>query len=206
MTNIIIACDDEDSRLGNFFKACADDLTVSFSNNHVLETILSKTLNSAYLQIIIENISVSSFIICPYSHGISDALLCGSEKYIEKDINMHLFSGSLFYSFSCFSSTELGVSLVKNGCKAFIGYKNEASIWTTYQAVFVECANYAMKMFEQGYSLLSAFNMMKEKHNQEVDKIYTTDFLVASIIMENRDGLVLLGDEKIVIEDFENQK
>ena len=205
MTNIIVACDNEDSKLGSFFNACAADLAAFFNDEeYVLETIPSSTLNSTYLQIVIEKISAPSFIICPYSHGESNALLCRGEKYIEKDINMHLFSGALFYSFSCLASLELGTSLVDNGCRAFVGYKNEASIWTTYQGVFVECANYAMKMFSEGLSLSSAFDKMIEKHNQEIDKMYAMDFFIASIIADNRDGLVLLGDRGVTIEDFKH--
>ena len=207
MTNIVIACDDDDHDLGGFFKACADDLNAFFEgDNYVIETISSSSrrLNSAYLQIVIEKISVSPFIICPYSHGESGSLLCGNEKYIEKDVSTHLFLDSLFYSFSCFTSLELGKSLIESGCKAFVGYKNKASIWTTYQSPFVECANHAMKMFSKGHTLSSAFNMMIDRHNQEIDKIYTADFLIASIIMENRDGLVLLGDEEVTIEDFKH--
>ena len=115
---------------------------------------------------------------------------------------MHLFSGSLFYSFSCLASLELGTSLIDNGCRAFVGYRNEAAIWTTYQNVFVECANHAMRMFSAGLPLSSAFDKMIEKHNEKIDEIYTEDFFVASIIADNRDGLVLLGDEKITIKDF----
>ena len=205
MTNIIVACDDEDPDLGRFFKACLDNLATFFrSDDYTLETVLSKKLNSVYLQIIIEKISTSSFIICPYSHGEADSLLCKSERYVEKDVSMHLFSNSFFYSFSCFTSLELGKSLVENGCRAFIGYNNKASIWTTYQSVFVECANHAMKVFVEGHSLSFAFDKMVEKHNEEVDKIYATDFLIASVIMENRDGLTFLGDGETIIDDFKH--
>ena len=66
MTNIIVACDNEDSKLGSFFNACANDIITFFNEDeYVLETILSSTLNSTYLQIVVEKISVPSFIICP---------------------------------------------------------------------------------------------------------------------------------------------
>ena len=37
-------------------------------------------------------------------------------------------------------------------------------------------------------------NQMKDKYNKEIDDIYTQDFLIASILMENRYALVLYGE------------
>ena len=85
--------------------------------------------------------------------------------------------------------------MIDNGCLCFIGYNKVISIWSTYVQPFVICANHGLKLFFNGINTSQILLEMKKQYNVEIDDIYPKDFIIASILRENRDSLVLHGDD-----------
>ena len=201
MANTILAFDEDDTSLGFFFKFCKDDLESFFKSITIVpDFIHSKILNEVTVSVYAAK--YEKFVFGAYSHGNDNCLLeSATTPYISVTRNIANFKDSFFYTFSCYAGKNLGKDLISNECLCFIGYKNEIAIWNSYIKPFVECANFGLIQFFNGIDTFSIFKQMSEKYNEEIDKIYTSDFMIASILRENRDALVLHGN-KINIKDL----
>lgn len=194
MTNTVIAVDEADVNLGSFFQLCMDDLVAFFNNITIVPTILnSARLNDLSVQLTTQ--PLNAFVFGAYSHGNINCLLKANTSYISTTVNNTCFGNSFFYTFSCSCGHELGDNLIQNGCLSFIGYKKVVSIWSTYVEPFVTCANHGLKLFYNGVSTFQIEAEMKAQYNIEIDAIYNTDFMIASILRENRDALIKHGND-----------
>ena len=202
MAKTILAFDENDSVLGSFFQSCKENLDSFFAQIDIQPTFLnSNTLNDLAIEIVTKDIS--SFVFGAYSHGDNDCLLKKTSIPYISLTNSSNFKNSFFYTFSCSTGKELGLNLIKNGCHCYIGYNDIVAIWSTYQKPFIECANYGIIQFFYGEESHTIINQMKEKYNDEIDNMYKQDFLIASILRDNRDGLIILG-KNISLINFTN--
>lgn len=199
MINILLAFDEEDDEIGAFNRGCKEDYMdfLNDTDNNIID-IGSNTLNSLNIQLRTEQLS--SFIFVAYSHGEDYRLFSRSGDYISTEVNISYFSNSFFYTVSCHTGSQLGNELIKNGCKCYFGYKNLFNSWLGYKD-FSECANYGFFRFLEGTLTDEIYNSMIEKYNIHIDRLYKDNFMQAALLMENRDGLVKLG-ENIVINDL----
>lgn len=200
MAKTLLVFDELDVGLGPFFQSCMINLETFFDNMNIERDILrSVQLNNLSVQLKTE--SLDKFVFAAYSHGYKNCLLNSNIPYISTTVNDKSFNNTFFYTFSCSSGIELGTHLIQNGCLCYIGYNKEISIWNTFLTPFVECANYGLKQFFEGQDTTALFAKMDEKYNFEIDAIYETDFMIASILRDNRDALVISG-VNINITDF----
>lgn len=200
MIKFILAYDEGNAELGNFFNMCATDLKNSFiADKHelVLE-IPSRRLNTYFLELSLAQYKEAKFIFTAYSHGSEDRLT-SHEVYLSTNSNLQPFQNSLFYTFSCLTGVNLGTKLVDNGCLAFVGYKVEAYIITRNEDIFTEGANFGLKQFLSGESIGNSIKQMKNKHSELIDATYEKYPLVASTLRSNRDGLILIGNTELNI-------
>jgi hypothetical protein len=194
MANTIIVVDEADSKLGDFFQVCIEDLTIFFNNINIKTTLLNSVkLNDLSVQLITG--SFETFVFGAYSHGNKNCLVKSNNPYVSTTINNTCFNNSFFYTFSCSSGYELGSNLIENGCLCFIGYNKIISIWSTYIQPFVICANHGLKLFYSGLNTFEILSEMKNQYNIEIDELYPKDFMIASILRENRDALVKHGND-----------
>lgn len=193
MANTILAFDELDKALGSFFQFCKENLDSFFDTTNINPTFLnSNKLDDLAIGLVTQDIP--SFVFGAYSHGGNDCLLkSASTPYVSRT-NSSNFNKSFFYTFSCSSGKELGADLIDKGCHCYIGYKDVVAIWNTYQGPFMECANYGLIQFFNGEESYSIINQMKNKYNEEIDNMYRQDFLIASILKDNRDALILYGN------------
>lgn len=202
MAKTILAFDESDKALGSFFLACKVNLEEFFEKGAILTTQLnSSRLNDLAIQF--ATADHASFIFGAYSHGGNDCLVQAAKTpYISMELNGMCFKNSFFYTFSCLAGKELGENLVhKAGCICFIGYKESVAIWSTFIQPFVETANYGLFQFFSGHNTIDIVQQMKAKYNHEIDLLYKQDFLIASILRENRDALTFHGNG-VVIDQF----
>jgi len=194
MADTIIVIDELDNALGSFFQSCQNQLYDFFDSAGISATLLnSNKLNDLSVQMI--TAPFNKFIFGAYSHGGKNCLVKSNIPYVSTTVNNSSFNNSFFYTFSCSCGFELGEHLTQNGCLCFIGYNQVVSIWSTYVHPFVNCANYGLIRFYNGDSSYSIIKQMKDKYNEEIDAIYSTDYIIASILRENRDALVLHGGD-----------
>lgn len=192
MAKTVLVFDELDSGLGVFFQNCMDNLDVFFNSMNIERDVLrSGQLNDFSVQL--KTNPLDKFVFAAYSHGGKNCLLNSNIPYISTTVNNKCFNNAFFYTFSCSSGFELGGHLINNGCLCYIGYNRVVSIWSTYLQPFVECANFGLIQFFKGHDTISVFTKMDEKYNYEIDAIYSEDFMIASILRENRDALVIHG-------------
>lgn len=202
MAKTLLVCDELDGGLGLFFGSCLKNLELFFTELDIENEVLKNgQLNDLSVQL--KTNLLDKFIFVAYSHGYTNCLLNANIPYISTTMNDKCFNNSFFYTFSCSSGSELASHLINNGCLCYIGYNKEVAIWSTFITPFVECANHGLKQFFLGDDTATVYKKMDEKYNVEIDAIYKKDFMIASILRENRDALILNGIN-INILDFDN--
>jgi hypothetical protein len=207
MINIDIAFDNGDVGLGDYFEQSKIDL-VSFvhatRNDHLINEIPGPRCNQAYIDLRVPAINGGNFLFVCYSHGKEDSLTANGDFYIKKDVNCELFINSFFYSMSCLTAKELGVSLLGKGCHVFIGFKEEAGAFLgAYQSMSIACDNFAIKKFVEGYSIGESVALMKQNYTRQIDVLENDgEPMLAAELRANRDALWFDGDRNLTIDQF----
>lgn len=211
MINFVIAFDNQNASLGQYFEDCQKDI-VSFLDEHKhliksFSPIPTIQCNVAYIDTVIPLLNSNPFIFIAYAHGKDDALRCSGYSFVSKD-NCHHFSNSLFYSTACLIGRKLAPELIDKGCKVFVGFNEETTVIfenPPYRRTFMECDNFAFKMFIISDSTIGqAFDAMKSYYTNRIDRAIELgeDILYISFLRENRDALLCLGDMDLKKEDF----
>ncbi|MFA7380008.1 MAG: hypothetical protein WC150_06065 [Bacteroidia bacterium] len=207
MANFHIAFDHNNVTLGLYFEKSKADLINHI--NHaiplsVVNEINSDRCNQAYIDIFIPTINLSNFIFVAYSHGLENKLTANGGSYIESDINSNLFTNCFFYSMSCLTGIDLGKKLAENNSHTFIGYNDFApALLGKYMKLSIDCDNFAIKKFIDGYTIVESFNSMKTNFTAAVDYLENKgEPLLASALRKSRDALVLYGDSSLTIAGF----
>lgn len=193
MINILLAFDEEDENIGSFNQGCKEDYETYFSGSDYknITYINSNSLNSLNVQIKSEE--EQPFIFAAYSHGEKYRLFAKEGDYVSSTVNITSFKNSFFYTVSCHTASQLGLELITNGCKCYFGYKTLFNSWLGFKD-FSECANFGFFKFIEGITTDDIFKQMMTKYNHHIDSLYKNDFFQASLLRENRDGLIKLGE------------
>lgn len=207
MISVNIAYDNKDSGLGDFFQRCKQDLLdyleATNGGDYTVDEIHTGRCNEVYIQHRISSLNTNNFLFVAYSHGDADCLTAGGAPYIHLDSNAHLFSNSFFYAVACSVGAHLGQNLIDRGCHVFIGYKDTFYFLNRQFELAIKCANIGIKMFLSGRSVGEAFGLVEKFYNQEIDKLVAfNDIMAAGFLINNRNALVLLGNNDLTIDDF----
>jgi hypothetical protein len=194
MIQAIIAVDNNDSILGNFFTECLQKIE-NYTNPLVqLDIIKSNALNDLTISLKVKNLSKIIFVAV--SHGSEDSLLSnGVTPYISSNINIDKFSESFFYTCSCLTGKMLAPKLIENGCSSYLGYDNSFSVWDFNRTPFVECATYGYKVYLEGHNIETVLEMMKLKYDEHINN-YDNDYFGAVMLLDNKNALIAQGDTK----------
>jgi hypothetical protein len=209
MINVIVAYDDIDRELGDFFRSCYYDLLQYFGNsknNIQWIDIDGDNLSRSKIQEAVSSFEGQPFVCLAYSHGTEDALQCDEGIYIDRN-NCYFFCNSFFYTFSCKAGKELGDLFVAHGCKNFVGYKDTASVILTAISYFVECANHGIKCFFENQNSLDTYHSMLDKYEEVVDRLREKgdmDSELISTLTSNKNALIMLpeNNNSVSIEEF----
>lgn len=201
MTDLIVAFDNQDSSLGVFFSRCAEVLTDSLDDNWNCISVDSSTLNDVYLEIRTKQFK-GSFIFASFTHGSESSLLASSGTFIQSPVKKNYLANSFCYCFACLSGRQLGLDLVESGTHTFVGYSNIVSFVWGYVEIFASCAVEGIIHFKNGASITESIDHKKNRYTEEIDKLYMTDFFAASVLMDNRDCLILHGNGGLSTKDF----
>jgi hypothetical protein len=211
MINFIVAYDNADAELGIYFEDCKNQLLGLLTehkelvNGDVCEFV-AKQCNSAHIDITIPSYNAKPFVFIAYSHGSETALYCGTNRYVEKNINAHHFRNSLFYTTACSAGKELGAHLVENGCLAFVGYKSDINAYTQSDKkdLSKNCDNAGIMAFlSDDITISEACDRMRNYYTQRIDDLCNfKDMLFAGDLVEARDALICLGNKELRKEDL----
>lgn len=193
MNSIILAFDDEDGELGDFFSACNSDLSTFLEGIGEKSIQLPRhSLNQASIQLITQQHKF--FLFGAYSHGSDNSLVVESVPYISTEINIDSFGDSFFYACACHTGKVLGQELINKGCGSFIGYRDKFTVWGFNIPPFVECANHGLKEFIKGKSVSEVLDSMVQKYNHHIDN-YENDSFGAVMLVSNRNALIRYGKD-----------
>lgn len=209
MINALLVCDNNDSNLGDFFEKCKIETerllassdfefnTIEISGNAAFEIAVPMNANS---------INSNPFLFVSYTHGSEDELLKNwNNPFISIDQNIDSLKNSFAYCYACKAGKNLGKQLCANGSLCFIGYKENVTVQKYFGAedAFIECAVCGIEALVEGNSTSQTLNIMKEKHTEYIDDFYLRDMLTASLFMDNRDALVLHGNNELTINNIQ---
>ena len=207
MINTVIAYDDNDFELSEYFENSHTDISDVLAANELITNISICGLECTKENIndTIRGINVEKFIFIAIAHGNEEVIAANGSPFVSFE-NYITFVNSLFYSCSCSSGQILGNELVQEGCLAFIGYFDTVFVIEEYYSIFYSCQNYGIKTFlSNDETIETSFNKMVNFYNEEIDRLVvgsTDDFLAASSLINNRDCLDILGCKTITRNDF----
>jgi hypothetical protein len=210
MINFIVAYDNQDANLGTYFEECKNQLvgllTEKDECSSAIQEIAGSRCNNAYIDITIPSYNTSPFIFVAYSHGNEKALCCGSNCYVEKDVNAHHFVNSLFYTTACSAGKELGNHLIEKGCLAFVGYKTEINAYRQEgkKEISRNCDNAGIIAFlSENITIREAYKRMKNYYTQHIDRLFNVkDMVFAGNLVKARESLICLGNKDLKKEDL----
>lgn len=207
MINTLLVFDENDKTLGAFFELCREDLHEYFLKYKITTTIIDKnSLFDITVNLKIGSFDNKSFVFASFTHGDNENLLQnGTNPYVSTTNNLNIFKKAFVYAYACKAGKVLGEEIVNAGGKCFIGYNKNIHIWSTYMLPYINTATSGLKLFYEGNNLQNVYLGIKEQYNEEIDKIYKTDFVIASILMDNRDALVIYGQNDISIDYFKTE-
>jgi len=211
MINFIVAYDNQDDHLGEYFEDCKNQLFRVLAEhsefvNGVVHEIDGNLCNDVYIDMTIPSYNTNPFIFIAYSHGSEKALCCGNNRYVEKGVNAHHFVNSLFYTTACSVGKELGEHLIGQGCLAFVGYEKTINVYQQDGNIEISrnCDNAGIIAFlSENITIFEAYTKMKKYYTQQIDRLNNIkDIVFAADLVETRDALVCLGDKNLKKEDF----
>lgn len=205
MIDLILAFDDNDSELGEYFYDGSQDILSTVSN------ISSVTLHSIDgLNCTKENISSKAlslnhkaFIFVGLCHGNKKELVA-NEVFVDFNNSFH-FVNSLFYSVACSSAHSLGKKVIADSGKCYIGYKNDSlATYDSFNNIYIECENFALNEFLKTEKTIGqTFNEMKVFFEDKIIQLYHQDEILVAMELENNlDSLSINGDQNLTRKDF----
>ena len=142
------------------------------------------------------------FLCFWYGHGKNNTFQMDNEDIITSNENYYVFSNALIYTFSCLNGNELADVLIENKAKAFIGYAGPAHC--PYGIDDVTCdivMSFLSSFLLDGKNIRKAVDDLKASYDNAVYNDELEPFQ-RSKYQENRDNIVLKGDENITINDL----
>jgi hypothetical protein len=206
MINLLIAYDDNDSSLAEYFESSYQ--YVSDIINPIPEIISHPICGLDCTEININDtvngLNGQKFCFVGFSHGNSEMLLTDNGYYVSEN-NCGIFSDSLFYSTGCQTGLSLGKKLIGKGCSTFIGYFGDALVtFDQFHDIYISCENLALKLIlTSGATARAAFDLMIENYDVEIEKMYqSNDIVMAMELLHNRDCMDILGYEELTQDDL----
>ncbi len=205
MVHVIVAYDEIASKGGSYFQESFDYIAGKLN---ALSAVTVRPLPNARCtkqSIKSEIESLEKFIFVGISHG-HETLLKANSIYVESS-DLALFEGSFFYTAACLTGRILGPALIAHGCVAYIGYTVDVDVWLSHSSTFADCENYALCEFiTSDKTVRTVFDEAVTRYNTEINRLLNGNFLdviAASFLRSNRNGLLIIGNERSTVHDFD---
>lgn len=201
MINIVVAYDDNDPELGDYFELCYNDLyeNLSILQGLAINSIRGLDCNEDGVLERIQSFEEENFGFVGLSHGNDRQLLTENDVYVDVE-NLSHFCNSLFYSTACSTGIELGKELIKNNCQCYVGFKEDTyATYEDFYDIYIECENYCLKdFFSSQNTIKESFNNMLNHFDKHILDLESKDeILVAMELIGNKDSFVLYGNEDL---------
>lgn len=199
MIRAIIAYDDFDENLGNYFEKSYNYINDVLSTlDFDIHSLDGSRCTEADMTELLPTINYEPFIFSAFCHGDDDgSCLVTGEDFVSHQ-NSTLFVNSLFYSTACHIGRNLSHILIANGTQAFIGYtqKSYAPQDENLEKIFVECELYALREFlTTGKTIEQAYKEMLLFMDENIKKLYDAEeYFDAGWLQKNRDYILCLPE------------
>lgn len=211
MTKVIIAFDDNDEELGDYFEESFKSLNTNVSTLCEVSIISMRGLECTEENTIknVQYVENNPFIFIGLSHGNEQQLL--TENYVFVDCeNLIHFNKSLFYTPACSTAQILGKKLIEIGCFTFVGcIKDTLATYDDFYSDYIECENYCIAEFlNSNNTIQQSFDNMLLFFDKRIDELFDKcydDILLALELQHNKDSFVLYGNKNLKINDLEIQ-
>lgn len=196
---IIIACDNEDAKLGRFFQSCFDTIRDAVvANGFGYRSLMTGDLKKDVINQ--HTAEADEYVFSAFSHGVDDALVCGTEHYVEAGDNVKNFYSSVFYTFACETANGIGKEFNDAYVLAYFGYDKPAWVVYAQEEMFVECATKGLVSYIEGKALKECVADMIATYNNNLKKAQMTP--AYAFLLNNKQSLVtIINSEEKTIND-----
>lgn len=207
MHKFLIAYDDNDADLGDYFNQSFQDIHAVISAVAGRQIDILNGLDSTETNIDsrIQAYNGGRFVFIGISHGDEPHLLTTNAIFVS-DNNAARFCNSFFYTTACLTGRKLATKLLSEGCVTYVGFDDTVSVMENYYPVFIECENYAIKEFSRTDK---SIKVVVEEMRVVFTDAYVNllngsaeDFLAATFLVGNRDKIVWYGNGDLTRADF----
>lgn len=209
MIKIVVAYDDNDSALGDYFEASYDNFHQSMQAANETPTTVLRGLecNEVSINDAVNPLKADPFLFVGLSHGddTGNYLLTENDAYVSPDNSLN-FTNSFFYTTGCNAGLYLRANLLQRGCKVFIGYTNnsKAPLNEDYNSLFIDCELFALKQFLfSDRTINELFNEMMNFTQTKIDWLSDNNEIVEAMdLQSNKDCMVIDGNSSLTRLDF----
>lgn len=196
---ILIACDNEDTKLGHFFQSCFDKIReVSIANSLDYKPLMTVDLTKDIINR--HTAETDEYVFAAFSYGCDTALVCGEEYYVEAGDNVKNFYSSVFYTFACQTANGIGKEFNDAYVLGYFGYRNPAWVVLSKEDVFVECATKGLVSFLEGKTLKQSVEDMVTAYDDALKNAIMTP--AYALLLHNKQSLVtIINSEDKTIKD-----
>ncbi|MFZ4544720.1 MAG: hypothetical protein ACOYOA_11760 [Saprospiraceae bacterium] len=210
MIRIVVAYDDNDSELAEYFEESYDDFLQSMQLAQETATVVLRGLECTEQNVNTAVVPINSnpFLFVGLSHGDNTGtyLLTENDTYVSPT-NAVNFSNSFFYTTGCKVGLVLRENLLHHGCKVFVGYIDNSKVPLNefYNYLFIDCELFALKKFlNTDSSIGELYNEMLSHTQIQIDWLIAIDEIVEAMdLQSNKDCLMLFGDSSVCRQDFQ---
>jgi hypothetical protein len=209
MIKIVVAYDDNDSALADYFEESYNNFLLSMQAANVNPTTVLRGLqcNEANINNAVNPLKANPFLFVGLSHGdeTGNYLLTENDAYVSRDNSVN-FTNSFFYTTGCNAGLDLRECLMQHGCTVFIGYTNnsKAPLNEDYNSLFIDCELYALKLFISSDSTIDElFNEMLNYTQTKIDWLFDKDEIVEAMdLQSNKDCMIIAGEGSLTRQHF----
>lgn len=210
MIKIVVAYDDNDSALADYFEESYNNILQSIQSAQETPTVVLRGLDCTETNVnsAVVPLNPHPFLFVGLSHGNSEQLgIDSTGEIFVSNKNSFNFINSFFYTTACKVGKNLGGHLISNGCLVFVGYNDTsyAAFSEEHDQVFIDCELYIIKNFlNTNKSIEELFNDMLAYTEEQIDNLTTKgDIVDAMLLQYNKNCIILLGDGKLTKNSFQ---
>ena len=209
MIRIVVAYDDNDSALGDYFEESYNNFHQSMQAANATPTTFLRGLecNEVNINSAVNPLKADPFLFVGLSHGddTGNYLRTENDTYVSPSNSVN-FTNSFFYTTGCNAGLDLRANLLQHGCKVFIGYTNnsKAPLNEDYNSLFIDCELFALKQFlSSNRTINELFNEMMNFTQNKIDWLFEKNEIVEAMdLQSNKDCMIVDGNSSLTRLDF----
>lgn len=202
MKFLIAYNNDTTDKTGGHFAFCGEEMELAMEEYSFESIVL--TPPSLTNLLLLQSLPVCQICFIA-NHGDARSIAGNSGDVVSVDTNNTLFSGKLLYAVSCTCAKELKDSLLADGLRSFWGYDSKLNIWYGYPQYARSCMA-GMKSLMKGKTVKEAREEMIAQYNHDISELeeqYPNDTYLAAALLDNREALVVYGEDGLKLADLE---